>query len=1094
MMLNGVIAEFDEQRIDRSIEMAEQLIAAARMIDHGSGRGERRRQRRLSLLVEDRAAKDFTIGLTDEVLRIADAKRSACRLSTLVDAQSVSTFPAIDRVLLKMGKQVAPLAPRMIMPLVEGRLRAETRAVILPREDPQLARHLARRHGAGFATNLNVLGEAIVGDDEADRRLRAVLATLQRPDVSYVSVKISAVCAGVSALAFDDTVSRVVQRLRILYREAQRQRPHAFVNLDMEEYRDLAPTIAAFRASLDHDEFADLEAGIVLQAYLPDSHDAATELCEWALARRAAGGARVKVRLVKGANLAMERVDAELHGWPVATYSSKADVDASYKRLLDTVLDPRYDDAIRVGLASHNLFDVAWGLVLRGEMLRAGRPDRLEFEMLEGMAPAQADAVRDAATGVLLYTPVVARDDFAAAIAYLVRRLDENTSPENFLSCLFEIEPGGAVFEREAAAFTAAAHRRHDITTRPARTQDRRQPPARVPFGVPFRNEPDTDMALAANRQWIASAISAWQPRQPVAAAPASDVEQAVEVAVAAQQRWSSMEGAQRSEMVHRVGDVIAEHRGAVLATMAYEAGKTVTEGDPEVSEAVDFARYYATFGNNLANSEPLGTVVVVPPWNFPYAIPMGGVLAALAAGNTVILKPAPQTRASAALVAEHCWEAGVPREVLQLIPCDDDAAGRRLITHPDVDAVVLTGAHDTAMMFLDWKPDLRLHAETSGKNAMVITASADIDLAIHDLVRSAFGHAGQKCSAASLAIVDALLYDDHSFMERLRDAVATLRVGQAVDPATDVGPLIGAPSGALRRGLTLLEPGERWLVEPRQIGDDDRRWSPGVRLGVEPHSWFARTECFGPVLGVVRAADFDDALRIQNASPFGLTAGLHSLDPDEVARWSDAVEVGNAYVNRSTTGAIVRRQPFGGWKHSSVGPTAKAGGPHYVASLRRWHDDSQVPDAGVADVFARWARDHTGAGSDPSGLRSEQNVFRYRPLPGGVAFRMGPLATDRSLCIARAAASAASARLVTSSHENESDAEFADRLETLGVDRLRVAGGTTDVVRVAAHRARIPVDEQAPTAVPDAEMWRWVREQVLSVTAHRHGQLAAGR
>jgi RHH-type transcriptional regulator, proline utilization regulon repressor / proline dehydrogenase / delta 1-pyrroline-5-carboxylate dehydrogenase len=1093
MLLNGVIADSDEQRIDRSIEVAEQLIAAARAIDRGSGRGERRRQRRLSLLVEDRAAKDFIVALTDEVLRIEDAERSARRFSSLVDAQSVGTFPVTDRVLMRLGKTVAARVPRVIMPLVEGRLRAETRGVILPGEDPPLARHLARRHGAGFTTNLNVLGEAILGDDEADRRRRAVLATMQRPDVSYVSVKISAVCAGVSTLAFDDTVSRVVQRLRSLYREAQRQRPHVFVNLDMEEYRDLALTFAAFRAALDRDEFADLEAGIVLQAYLPDSHDAAAELCEWALARRAAGGARVKVRLVKGANLAMERVDAELHGWPVATYGSKPDVDASYKRLLDTMLDPRYDDAVRVGLASHNLFDVAWGLVLRDEMLRAGRPDRLEFEMLEGMAPAQADAVRDAAAGVLLYTPVVARDDFAAAIAYLVRRLDENTSPENYLSRLFEIESGGAVFEREATAFTAAVRGRNDITTGPARTQDRRHSSAPVPFGAPFRNEPDTDMALAANREWIASAIDAWRPPAPLSAVDIVDVERAVEVAVAAQEGWSAVSWAQRSETIHRVGDVIARHRGAVIAAMAHEAGKTITEGDPEVSEAVDFARYYATFGN-LANSEPLGTVVVVPPWNFPYAIPMGGVLAALAAGNTVILKPAPQTRASAALVAEHCWEAGVPRDVVQFIPCDDDAAGRRLLTHPGVDAVVLTGAHDTAMMFLGWKPDLRLHAETSGKNAMVITASADIDLAIHDLVRSAFGHAGQKCSAASLAIVDALLYDDHSFMERLRDAVATLRVGSAVDPATDVGPLIGAPSGALRRGLTVLEPGERWLVEPRQIGDDARCWSPGVRLGVEPHSWFARTECFGPVLGVVRAADLDDALRIQNASPFGLTAGLQSLEPVEIAQWSDAVEAGNAYVNRSTTGAIVRRQPFGGWKRSSVGPTAKAGGPHYVASLRRWHDDAQVNDAGVAELFARWAHDNMGAGCDPSGLRSEQNVFRYRPLPGGVAFRMGPGATARSLCIVRAAASAASARLVTSSHENESDAEFANRLVSLGVDRLRVAGGTTDVVRVAAHHARIPVDEQEPTAVAAAEMWRWVREQVLSVTVHRHGQLAAGR
>ena len=223
--------------------------------------------------------------------------------------------------------------------------------------------------------------------------------------------------------------------------------------------------------------------------------------------------------------------------------------------------------------------------------------------------------------------------------------------------------------------------------------------------------------------------------------------------------------------LIDQVGDIIEAQRGRILATMAHEAGKTITEGDPEISEAVDFARYYARriaeidrLAGEGASSEPLGTIVITPPWNFPFAIPMGGVLAVLAAGNTVILKPAPQTVRTAALVAECCWEAGIDRDVLQFVACPDDDAGRRLVTHDDVAAVILTGAHATARMFLDWKPSLRLHAETSGKNSMVITTTADVDAALRDLVRSAFGHAGQKCSAASLAIVEAPLYDDPGF------------------------------------------------------------------------------------------------------------------------------------------------------------------------------------------------------------------------------------------------------------------------------------------------------------------------------------------
>ena len=334
---------------------------------------------------------------------------------------------------------------------------------------------------------------------------------------------------------------------------------------------------------------------------------------------------------------------------------------------------------------------------------------------------------------------------------------------------------------------------------------------------------------------------------------------------------------------------------------------------------------------------EPLGVVVVAPPWNFPLSIPAGGVLAALAAGNGVILKPAPEAVLVGWHLAQALWDAGIPSEALAFLPCPDGDVGRGLITDPRVDAVILTGSVETARRFLAWRPALTLFAETSGKNAMIVTALADRDQAIRDLVRSAFGHDGQKCSAASLAICEAEVYEDEVFRRQLRDAAASLPVGDAWDPASRITPLTQPPGEALRRALTTLDEGEAWLLEPRRLGTGERLWSPGIKLGVRRASFFHRTECFGPVLGLMRAENLDEAIDLADDTPFGLTSGIQSLDDREVDRWVERIHAGNLYVNRPTTGAIVGRQPFGGWKASSVGPGAKAGGPNYVLQLARW-------------------------------------------------------------------------------------------------------------------------------------------------------------
>ena len=362
-----------------------------------------------------------------------------------------------------------------------------------------------------------------------------------------------------------------------------------------------------------------------------------------------------------------------------------------------------------------------------------------------------------------------------------------------------------------------------------------------------------------------------------------------------------------------------------------------MAESDPEVSEAIDFCRFYAdsaAYFHNLpgVSASGRGVVVVVSPWNFPLAIPCGGVAAGLAAGNNVILKPASDTVLIAYELCQCFWQAGVPKSALQFAPCSGGTVGARLVAHDAVDAVILTGGTSTAVEMLRNKPTMHLLAETGGKNATVVTALSDRDQAIKNVLHSAFSHSGQKCSATSLLILESEVYHDPSFRAALCDAVESLQVGSAWDLPTKIGPLIRPPSGALESGLKELETGEEWAVMPRlHVSGNPHLVSPGVKWGVQANSFTHCTELFGPVLGVMEARDLDDAINLVNATGYGLTSGLESLDDREQELWSSRIRAGNLYINRSTTGAIVLRQPFGGMGKSSVGPGIKAGGPNYV-------------------------------------------------------------------------------------------------------------------------------------------------------------------
>ena len=1161
---------------------------------------ERKQQAELERMMQSPHDKATLIQLTDQAFRSASAVRAADQLTHILDVQGVPRFfTAVERTLLKGFQSFGSYLPGVAVPLVKEKMREETANVILPAERELLAPHLEARRESGVRMNVNFLGEALLGEEEAEARLESYLEALQVPEIETLSVKISTIHSQISSLAFEDTVAALCERLELLYRAAAKMRftrmdgsaVPKFVYLDMEEYRDLHVTAEAFMQTLDREGLEGAGAGIALQAYLPDSFAVQKRISAWARRRVAEGGAPVTIRLVKGANLEMERVEAGVRGWPQAPFRSKPEVDANFKRMLDEGMRAENIAAVRLGIASHNLFDLAYGLVLAFER---GALGEVQFEMLEGMANHQRRALFELGPSLLLYAPATRKEDFVHAVGYLLRRLDENTGSDNFLRHAFKLRVECEEWRRLEDQFLGSFDLIDRLSESPRRTQSRWEPPAPAATSgetlESFANEPDTDFALAHNVAWAKSIIERWEPHagehaleiplvvageeiledRPVRdcldpsrpgvvvgrhrQASEEDLARAIECARSDSGGWRAMSHRSRSEILARVAQEIRVSRGELMGAALADGGKTLAESDAEVSEAVDFLEFYRRSAAELHRIPGLrargkGVVAVISPWNFPIAIPCGGIAAALAAGNCVILKPASDAVLVAFELCQCFWRAGVPRAALQFLPCSGGAVGLRLVTHPDVDLVILTGGTETALAMLRARPEMNLLAETGGKNATIVTALSDREQAIKHVLHSAFSHSGQKCSATSLLILEEEVYEDPAFKRALCDAVRSLPVGSAWDRRTRVGPLIRPPEGVLETAMKELEPGESRAVLPRQVGKNPCLYSPAVKWGVQPGSVTHLTELFGPVLGVMKARNLREAIALVNQTGYGLTSGLESLDDREQELWREEIRAGNLYINRVTTGAVVLRQPFGGMGKSAFGPGIKVGGPNYVAQMMDFDEISDpeggepVMDPDLADLrerllgldrlpegvsreeisrvvaaigsYDRSVRDEFGKVHDHFRLVGQDNLRRYLPL-GEIRIRLHPDDSFFELFARVAAAKAAGSRITVSSAPGarppglalldeltepwagaiefveETDAELSEVIREAWTDRVRYAAPDRVPAEIfsAARESGLFLARAPVLAEGRIELLWYLREQSISHDYHRYGNL----
>lgn len=949
--------------------------------------------------------KVIMVRMIDQSFRSANSRRVADQINYLLRQYGVPDFfSSGDRLLMRLFLGIGRHFPHVAVPKVIDKMREDSSRSVIPGEQDVLYDHLAKRKQEGVTININNLGEAVLGEEECHTRLTKYLTDLKNPQIQYISVKISTIYSQIQSLAFEHTITVLMERLSQLFRTARDNtftrsdgtQVVKFVNLDMEEYRDLEITMEAFTRTLDLEEFRMHSAGIVLQAYLPDSYAVQQQLTAWAQQRVAAGGAPIKLRIVKGANMEMEQVESALYNWPLAPYDNKLEVDANFKRMVDFGIKPEHIRAVHLGIGSHNLFEQAYAYKLAQHYQVT---DYFSFEMLEGMADHIRRAIQELHEEVVLYAPVATKEHFINAIGYLVRRLDENTAEENFMRYSPKLKTGSYEWRFLKDQFIASCGYKQQAGATPHRTQNRLQEtfPEKTSafYKGEFNNEPDTDWSLAGNRKWAEGIREKWKKSsadEPLAIplvvagqevqearktrdchdpsqipdkvcvarcamAADEDVERAVAVAKADPDGWRERSRKERHEVLSRVAMELRRARGDLIGAAAANTGKVFTEADVEVSEAIDFAEFYPYSANAFAEMENLqcrgkGVGLVISPWNFPIAIPCGGMLASLAAGNTVIFKPASAAVLVAWQICQCFWKAGISKNTLQFLPCSGATTGVKLTTHPDVDFIILTGGTDTGMHILQQRPEVYLAAETGGKNATIVTAMSDRDQAIKNVLHSAFSNCGQKCSATSLLILEKEVYEDEKFKRQLVDAARSLHVGSAWDFENKMGPLIQPPQGDLENGLTRLEPNESWALQPRNCDGNPYLWAPGIKWGVQPGSYTHHTEFFGPVLGVMCAKNLDSAIDLVNQTGYGLTSGLESLDKREQERWKTGIKAGNLYINRGTTGAVVLRQPFGGMGKSALGAGIKVGGPNYVAQFMTF-EETGYPAVGAI------AKDH---------------------------------------------------------------------------------------------------------------------------------------
>ncbi len=889
------------------------------------------------------------------------------------------------------GVRLAKVVPFISGAVLRWNVSGMARQFIAGKNSEDVMKTLRKRRKERIGFTVDLLGEAVVGENEADEyaaRCLALLEGLAEQTLGWtdslgtdaelfpvvnISVKISALYSQMNPADPADAIAHLAPKLRPILRRAREL--GAFINFDMESYAHKNTTLDLFKTLFTENEFRDWpHAGIVIQAYLRDAGRDLRDLIAWSRER----GTRFTVRLVKGAYWDYEKIKGRQNGWPIPVFLQKPQSDANFETLSRILLEN--ESVVTAAFGSHNVRSIAHAQAM-ADQLGIDR-SRFEFQLLYGMAGPIKRALVEMGYRVREYCPV---GELLPGMSYLVRRLLENTSNEGFLRAKFSDnvsavellrDPNELVRQNGAIAPTESIERRQShngasLDTPPGDTYEN----APLVNFVYKQSQEEMRAALKAMRQtlgqkyplvidgekiWTTNTIASINPTNPdqvvgyQAHGEIPEAERAVVAAKRAFTPWSRTPFEERAQLLERVAAIMERRRYELSALEVFEVGKAWAEADGDIREAMDFCLFYANEMRRIGRPRltqhilgeesyhhywPRGVALVIAPWNFPLAILTGMVTAALVTGNTVIMKPAEQSAIIASKLMEMFEEAGIPPGVLNFLTGKGSVIGAHLVDHKDVHTVAFTGSREVGLRI--WKSAgetrpgqeelKRVVCEMGGKNAIIIDSDADLDEAIVDTIYSAFGYQGQKCSACSRLIVLEENYD--RVVERLLSAAASLRVGNPEEPGITVGPVID--EAAYKRIFEYIDIGKSEATLAYQNTDVPEKGffvPPTIFTNVRPDFRIGCEEIFGPVLSVIKVRDLTEAIAAANSTEFALTAGFFSRSPANIERAKAEIVAGNVYLNRSCTGAVVGRHPFGGFKMSGGG--TKAGGPDYLLNF----------------------------------------------------------------------------------------------------------------------------------------------------------------
>jgi RHH-type proline utilization regulon transcriptional repressor/proline dehydrogenase/delta 1-pyrroline-5-carboxylate dehydrogenase len=889
---------------------------------------------------------------------------------------------------LQTGIRAARIFPWLTAPVLRWNVSGMARQFIAGRDPDDVMKMLRKRRKERIGFTVDLLGEAVVSEQEADEyaaRCFNLLDGLAERTTGWtdplglnadlfpvvnVSVKISALYSQMNPADPEDAIAHLAPKLRPILRRAREV--GAFINFDMESYAHKNTTLELFRRLFTEPDFRDWpHAGIVIQAYLRDAERDLKNLIDWGRER----GTRFTVRLVKGAYWDYEKIKAAQNGWRVPVFLQKPESDANFEVCTRILLEN--ESIVTAAFGSHNVRSIAHAQAYAQQL--GIDKSRFEFQLLYGMAGPIKRALVEMGYRVREYCPV---GELLPGMSYLVRRLLENTSNEGFLKAKFSDNASAAQLLRDPRSLLATRPRPPGDSAPAVTTHSRNGASLDSPPGDTYENSPLVNFVHRSSQEqmrtalrevraklgqkypividgrkiWTDNLINSINPTSPtevvgaVAEAHVEHAEDAVTAAKKAFEHWCRVSIEHRAELLERVATIMDRRRFELSALEVYEVGKPWAEADGDIREAIDFLLFYAQqmrlrglprLTQHVPGEEsyqhywPRGVALVIAPWNFPMAILTGMVSAALVTGNTVIMKPAEQSAVCGAMLMEMFEEAGVPPGVLNFLPGKGRVIGQHLVDHKDVHMVAFTGSREVGLRIWESAGQTRpgqlelkrVVCEMGGKNAVIVDSDADLDEAIVDTIYSAFGYQGQKCSACSRLIVLEENYD--RVIKRLVEAAASLRVGNPETPGILVGPVIDET--AYRRQLEMIEIGkkEATLAFQGTVPAEGFFVPPTIFTGVTPEMSLAREEIFGPVLSVMKVRNLDEAIRVANDTDYALTAGFFSRSPANIERVKAELVAGNVYINRSCTGAVVGRHPFGGFKMSGGG--TKAGGGDYL-------------------------------------------------------------------------------------------------------------------------------------------------------------------